>query len=167
MESSSPLFVKQRLSKSVSVKPNYINSKIDDTIINILNRTIGGRCSSEGFIRRGSINIVKKSLGQINTGDQNSSVIYNVTFICDVCNPIEGNVYKCTVENKNKMGVVAYSNYSNSKPLYVLIPRDYIGEEFDISTINDEDVILIRVVGKRFKHNDSIIQVVGEIIDRE
>ena len=65
------------------------------------------------------------------------------------------------------MGVVAYSNYSNSKPLYVLIPRDYIGEEFDISTINDEDVILIRVVGKRFKHNDSIIQVVGEIIGRE
>ena len=167
MAEVSPLFVKQRLTKSVSIKPIFMNQKIDDSIINILNRTIGGKCSSEGYIKRGSIEIAKKSLGQLNLGDPNSSIIYNVSFVCDVCNPIESNIYKCIVENKNKMGVVAFSAQLGAKPLYVIIPNDYIGEELDINSIEENDVIYIKVIGKRFKHNDSVIQVIGEIIGKD
>jgi len=167
MTETSPLFIKQKLSKSVSIKPNFINNRINESIINILNRTIGGKCSSEGYIKRGSINIIKKSLGQMNLGDTSSSIIYNVTFLCDVCNPIEGNIYKCKVENKNKMGIHAFSSQSGVIPFYVLIPIDYIGEQYDINSINEDDTIFIKVVGKIFKHNDSIIKIIGEIVDRE
>ena len=167
MESVSPLFTKQKLSKSISIKPNYINSKIDDSIINILNRTVGGRCSSEGYIKDGSIAITKKSLGQINLGDPNSSIIYNVYFVCEVCHPIEGNIYSCKVENKNKMGIVAYAGYKNIKPIFAIIPRDYIGQDFNYDSIDVDDEIQVKVIGKRFKHNDTTIQIVGEIVSKE
>ena len=159
----SPLFTKQKISKNVTLESEFINSKIDESIISKLNRETGGRCSREGYIKRNSISIAKKSLGHINIGEPDK-VIYNVSFTCDICNPIEGNIYKCVVENKNKMGVIAYSAISGAKPLYVLIPRDYIGEEHNMDSIHEEDIIHIKVVGKRFKHNDSIIQVIGEIV---
>ena len=167
MDKESPLFVKQKITKSISVKPHFINKKLDESIINILNRNIGGKCSSEGYIKRGSIKISKKSLGQINMGDTKSNIIFNISFICDVCNPIEGNVYKCKVENKNKMGIVAYSEIQGSKPIYTLIPRDYIGADYDFNSINEDELIYVKVVGKRFKHNDSIIQVIGEIVGKD
>ena len=161
-----PLFTKQRITKSISLKPNFINKKIDESIVSKLNRTLGGRCSSEGYIKRNSIKIENKSLGQINLGSGDGSIIYHVSFVCDICRPVEGNIYSCIVENKNKMGIVAYSQDGGSKPLYILIPRDYIGEEFSIDDINESDNLFIKVVGVRFKHNDSIIQVVGEIISK-
>ena len=162
-----PLFTKQRIVKSLSLKPNFINSQIESSIVSILNRTIAGRCSSEGYIRKNSIEIEDKTLGKINLGNSTGSVNYNVRFVCDICCPVEGNVYSCIVENKNKMGIVAYSQEENAKPLYILIPRDYIGDEFSIDTIEESDVLYIKVVGVRFKHNDSIIQVVGEIIGKD
>jgi len=167
METDSPLFTKQKISKSISIKPQHINSKIDDSILNILNRTVGGRCSSEGYIKNGSIAISKKSLGQLNYGSAPSNIIYNVSFVCEVCHPIEGNVYTCKVENKNKMGIVASAGYKNIKPIYAIVPRDYIGDEYNFDSIEVDDIISIRVIGKRFKHNDTTIQVVGEIVGKD
>ena len=161
------LFTKQRIIKSLSLKPNFINTKIDSSIVNILNRTVGGRCCSEGYIKKNSIKIEDKSLGKINLGNSTGMVNYSVRFVCDICCPVEGNIYSCIVENKNKMGIVAYSQENNSKPLYILIPRDYIDDEFSIDSIEESDVLHVKVVGVRFKHNDSIIQVVGEIVGKE
>ena len=167
MEILSPLFTKQRISKSISIKPQFLNSKIDESILNILNGTVGGKCSSEGYIRKGSIAISKKSLGQVNLGDQKANITFNVSFVCDICHPVEGNIYKCKVENKNKMGIVAFAGQKNVKPIYAIVPRDYIGEDFDFNSINVDDIIHIKVVGKRFKHNDTNIQIVGEIVNKE
>jgi DNA-directed RNA polymerase subunit E'/Rpb7 len=162
-----PLFTKQKITKTLSLKPNFINTKIDESIISILNRTIGGRCSSEGYIKRNSIKIHNKSVGQINLGDASGNIIYNISFIADICRPVEGCVYTCTIDSKNKMGIIAYSEEDKARPLYILIPRDYIGDEYNFDDLDKDDKINIRVIGVRFKHNDSIIQVVGEIMSKE
>lgn len=161
------LFTKQKITKTLSLKPNYINSKINESIINILNRTVGGKCCSEGYIKRNSIKIHNKSLGQINLGDSSGNIIYNVSFVCDICRPVEGNVYSAIIKNKNKMGITAYSEEHKTRPLYIIIPRDYIGEDFNFDDLNTEDKINVRVIGVRYKHNDSIIQIVGEIMSKE
>jgi len=158
------LFTKQRITKNVPIKPRFINNKIDEYILESLNNKLSGKCCNEGYIKKNSIKIEKKSLGNISYGDSSNQIIYSVTFVCEICLPVIGNVYECIIENINKMGVIGFSQENNSKPIYVLIPRDYIGEDVKLSDLKEGDSIYTKVSGIRYKHNDSIIQVIGEIM---
>jgi len=159
------LFTKQKLVKVVSLKPNQINHKIDDTIVSMLNGQMTGKCCNEGYIKKNSIKLEQKTMGRIELGEGSGNTIYNVSIVCDLCVPVDGNIYSCIVENKNKSGIVGYSKEGNSKPLYILIPNDYISEKYDVDSINIDDTIKIKVLGKRYKFNDTFIQIIAEIVE--
>ena len=81
-----------------------------------------------------------------------------------VCSPVEGMVIECQVQNITKAGIRAEIHKYNPSPLVIFIARDHHFQNAYFNSINENDVIYIKVIGSRFELNDKYISVIAEII---
>jgi len=157
------LFTKATLKKSLSVEAKHINNKINDYVLQQLKSKFEGRCLKYGYIKPNSIKILKRSAGNVLTSHFNGSVLYNVEFSADICNPLEGAIIKVQVKNKNKMGVLAGIIDEDNSPLNILLARqhhiNHLPTEF--MGLNVDDTISVKVIGKRFEYGDNQISIIG------
>ena len=113
-------YFKSILYKEVTVKPSDLNKDLDNFILNNLKFRVEGRCIDEGYVREGSVNIIKKSNGFFSGSLFNGSVKFNVAYSADICNPSKGTVIKCIVKYINKLGIQAESG-----PLTIIIAKEF------------------------------------------
>ena len=110
-----PLFERRELTKKVHIFSKYLQRNIEASILAQLKMDYEGRCSSEGFIQRNSITIVKYSLGKSNY--TKGGVDYEVSFQADVCFPHVGQIFEVPVSTRSKIGI-----HAETPPIKVLIP---------------------------------------------
>ena len=180
METSAVTTKKERTKKSKNQKietllysHSIITRKVDLKCVNIgrnLMQTFDayikthyeGKCSVEGYIKPGSVNVISYSGGKT-YGDL---ISFNVVFDCDICSPVEGMHILCTAINITKAGIRAESKESPS-PVVVFIARDHYYDNDTFNSINEGDTILIRVIGSRFELNDTKISVIAELMGKK
>jgi DNA-directed RNA polymerase subunit E'/Rpb7 len=150
-----PMFERRELSRKVHIYSKFLQKNMLPSILAQLRMNMEGRCSSEGYIERDSITILRYSLGRANSI---SGIDYDVTFQADVCLPHPGQIFRSTVDLRTKIGI-----HSDLSPLKILIPRDlHIGnEEFDTIEVGQE--FEFEVIGPQFKQQDKSIIVVGRL----
>ena len=74
---------------------NHMNSTIVLTkLSDKLRNKVEGKCDRNGYIKPGSAEIVKRSLGQVLQGNFNGSCNFRVSYKVDICNPVEGMIIK-------------------------------------------------------------------------
>ena len=151
-----PMFERRELSRKVHIHSKFIQKNMLPSILAQLKMNMEGRCSSEGYIERDSITILKYSLGRTNY--TKGGIDYDVNFQADVCLPHSGQIFKSTVELRTKIGI-----HAELPPLKILIPRDlHIGnQEFDTVEVGQE--FEFEVIGSQFKQQDKLIVVVGRL----
>jgi DNA-directed RNA polymerase subunit E'/Rpb7 len=151
-----PLFERRELLRKVHIHSKFIQKNMLPSILAQLKMNMEGKCSSEGYIERDSITVLKYSLGRTNY--VKGGVDYEVHFQADVCLPHQGQMFKATVELRSKIGI-----HAEVSPLKVLIPRDlHIGnKEFD--EVEQGQEIEFEVIGPQFKQQDKSIIVVGRL----
>jgi DNA-directed RNA polymerase subunit E'/Rpb7 len=150
------MFERRELTRKVHINSKFIQKNMLPSILAQLRMNMEGRCSSEGYIQRDSITILKYSLGR--TSITNGGIYYDVTFQADVCLPHSGQIFKATADLRTKIGI-----HAESTPLKILIPRDlHIGnQEFDTVEVGQE--FEFEVIGPQFKQQDKVIVVVGRL----
>jgi DNA-directed RNA polymerase subunit E'/Rpb7 len=151
-----PLFERRELSRKVHIQSKFIRKNIIGSLLSQLKMHFEGRCSSEGFIQKGSINILEYSIGRSNY--RTGGIDYDVKFQADICLPHSGQTFKASVSLRSKIGI-----HAEFEHLRVLIPRDlHIGnQEFEDVQVNQE--IVFEVIGSEFKQEDQSIYVVGRL----
>ena len=80
------LFSKSILSRQVDLTILHIGKNIMQTFASVIKTQYEGRCSVEGYIKNGSVNIISYSAGK-QSGD---NVSFTVVFDCEICTPTEG-----------------------------------------------------------------------------
>ena len=167
----------QIFNDTISLISSDLNKDIDNIILNKLKKKYEGLCKDNSFILNNSINILKRSLGRIETSDNINYIKYDISYKCSNLSPNIGDKIDCYVNNKNKMGIIAYvrinedfrtsdNNFDNS-PLIIIIPNDIINEGTgNINDINIEQKLQIEILGTRIKYRNEKIQVVGKIIEK-
>ena len=70
-----------QLNRSVGLKPSEINSAIDETLLFKLREEIEGKCIKEGYALPNSVEIVNRSLGEVQLSHFNGSMLYHCNFI--------------------------------------------------------------------------------------
>lgn len=167
---NSDLFIPIKFNTKIQLKPNEIGKNIDNVLHDKLKSTFENTCSKHGYIKQGSISIIKRTLGKLIVTHFNGNIEYNVQCIAEICNPAQGCIIKCTVKAKNSLGLLAEGFYKDIPILNVIVPKISAGiqSEIDIDTINIGDVINIEVCGKKFLLYDKHISIIGKVIkDRE
>ena len=153
------LYIKNIITKKISVPIKYIGTNIAYVIEKILNDNFEGKCSVEGYVKRGSTKIITFSSGTV----VGNIAIFTVVFEYMVCNPPQGMRISCAVKNITNAGILAHIDDSEYSPINIFIARDHHYNIPYFSELKEGDIIMIRVIGQRFELNDSYVSVIGEL----
>lgn len=148
------------ITRKVNVNIVNIGKNIKEIIKNHIENEIEGKCIVEGYIKKKSINILTYSSGILN----NDNILFNVTFECMVCFPIQGMKIKCVAKNITKAGIRAEIN-DEDNPLVIFISRDHHYKSKYFSKVKENDNIIINVIGQRYELNDTFVSVIAELVE--
>ena len=155
------LYFSNQCSIRVSIYAQEMNNSINETLKKKIKLMVEGKCIREGFVKPGSVDIVKKSMGTMMMNQFNGDILYNVTYKCDICDPKEGMLIKCNVININKMGIVAKDT---DEVLNILVAKEHHIDDDNFSTIKENDAIQISVIGVRKEFGDKQISIIGKLV---
>jgi DNA-directed RNA polymerase subunit E'/Rpb7 len=157
---SAKLYMKMILSKKLTLPFKLIGNNIDTILANKLSRELEGKCNNEGFIKPGSVSLITYSSGIIKGND----VLFDISYECHVCRPVEGLKISCIIRNVTKAGIRAEINSKHS-PLIIFIARDHHHQSKYFSKQKEGNIITIRVIGQRFELNDKYISVIATLVE--
>ena len=151
-------YIRTVMIKDIIIEPHKINKKIDDVILFNLKRLVEGRCLDKGFVREGSVNVIKRSAGFFSGSLFNASVKFRIVYSCDLCNPSKGDKIKCTVTNINEYGIKGELG-----ALRIMVPKQIQSDKSIFKTIKPGDEIETVVIDKKYDINDKFITVAAMI----
>ena len=147
------LFYTANVTETVNLKP----SELVDRDINIQNKVKAkneGKCIQLGFVKKDSLNIIRRSVGYIKGHHFTSDMTFDVTYSLEICNPSQGNIINCIITNVNNMGVLAKIYDPSSKsvdftsPLSVIVARQHQDNIELLKDIEIDTIIQVEVIGK-------------------
>ena len=145
---------------TTAINSSDLSNNIDTVLKDKIISEIEGRCVNDGYIKKDSVRLIKRSIGKLMMSQFNGNIIYNIIYTAKVCNPHEGDIVKCRVENINKMGIMAYIDDDDS-PMSILLAKQHHQDNESFSKLQEKDEIYIKIIGKRFEFGDNKISVIG------
>jgi DNA-directed RNA polymerase subunit E'/Rpb7 len=160
------LFIPIKFRTTIILTPSEINKDFETTILTKLKLNYENICSKYGYIKKDTIKIIKRSVGQLKKEHFNANMYFDIICIAEICNPAQGSIIKCKVKAKNSLGILAEGYYDNIPILQIIIPKISAGiqSEIDIDTIKIDDEIKIEVCGKKYQLFDKHISIIGKAI---
>ena len=166
-------FVLSLLNEKVKLSAKYLNKNYKQHLVKLLQDRNEGKCSKHGYIKKGSIEIKRVSVGALEIQSLRGFVNYDIQFSALVCNPTTGSILKCTVLNSNNFGVLCVcglNNGPNFVPIIdIIIPKNSLtirsDSDINVESLQKGAIVNVEIVGKKFEINDSKISAVGRIVE--
>jgi hypothetical protein len=142
---------------------NLIGAQTIDSILSShLKTKLENKCSRHGFVIPNTLEVLSRSMGQIENGKYTGNIVFHIQAQGRVYNPANGTRIIGRILKKNKMGV--YMIYKNA--IRILVPRDlHIGNE-EFEALQPQDTIEVEIRKSRFQMNDAYILSVGAFVGR-
>jgi len=155
------MFTPIRFKASIQLAPDELSSNFEENILSKIRSNLEGICSRYGYIRPGSLHILKRSMGKFIKQHFNGHITFDLICTGEACNPSQGLIVQATVKNKNVLGLLAESSI-----LDIIIPKKAagLGSEVNLDEINIGDTIYVMVMGKRYQLNDTKISIIGKAV---
>jgi DNA-directed RNA polymerase subunit E'/Rpb7 len=168
------VFVKTLLSDRVRIAPSDIANDVHTKVMEMIKERMEGRCTRHGYIKPGSIEIVKIAPGTVRMVSLNGDVIFTVYYKAFVCNPQIGSIVQARVTNMNKFGVLAevYADVGDDTRvpvLEVIVAKQggSIQSDVDLNSVQLNKTYSIEILGKKYLLNDKKISAIGRIVKSE
>ena len=146
------------LTKKIIVKSKFLNGNVDEYIEDCLKKSIEGLCINEGYVKEGTLKILKKSVGKLSGSLFNGDITYEVVYTANLCNPVIGNILDCKVKFVNKLGILG-----NNGPITIIIGKQFHSNENTLNVISENDIVKVEVIAKKFSLNDKEIKIIAKL----
>lgn len=154
----------------ISLEPYHMNSDIRNNMKLTLKKKVEKKCNKNGFIDE-VYKILEYSDGIMIPENLNGSAIYNITYHCRICKPVENTVIIANTKMVNPDLIVAING-----PLFIFIRKSDVDtniwdipENFNHKKTNKKltisNYIKIQIVDKRINNGDSQIKIIGKLLD--
>jgi len=154
----------------IILEPYQMNSDIRNHLKFNLIKKIEKKCNSYGYIDTVH-KITKFSDGIMYPENLSGNVIYDITYLCKICIPIENSVIIGQIKVINFELVFAVNG-----PIMIFITRNNIDSTFwDVSNnltfkntntkLNIGDYVKIQIINKRINEGDTQIKTIGKLLD--
>ena len=150
-------------STNIQLRPNEYNQSINETLLEKLKKKVEGKCDKNGFIKPDSADILRRSIGTIQQSQFNGYCSFKVWYKVSCCNPVEGMVVKCSVLNKNKMGIFCELYNHSPSPLTIILAKQHHLRDDRYEEVKVGSSIDVEIVGIKFEYNDTQISCIGRI----
>jgi DNA-directed RNA polymerase subunit E'/Rpb7 len=154
----------------ISVDSYHMNSDIKNNMKIILKKKVEKKCNKNGYVDE-VYRILEYSDGIMPSENLNGAAIYNITYHCKLCIPVENTIIIGQVRVINQELVVAING-----PIMIFIPKDnvdtniweipdgYLNKKTNTKLISS-DYIKIQIIDKRINQYDSQIKAIGRLLD--
>lgn len=159
------LFFKTNLQTKIDIKASQLKENIDELLLNQIKKKHGNKCIKEGYVKKDSIDIIKKSNGIIPSGHFNGSIRYLVKYSAQICNPENSSIIECKVVNKNKIGILAEAIETPS-PLTILVATQHHMDNDQYLAIKIGAIIFVEVIGKKYELYDKKISIISKFTNK-
>lgn len=154
----------------ISIEPYHMNSDIRNNMKIILKKKVEKKCNKNGYIDE-VYRIIEYSDGFMPPENLNGSAIYNLTYHCKICIPIENTIIIAQIKVINQELVVAING-----PIMIFIPKENIDTNiWDIpdgymNKLNkrkllSSEYVQIQIIDKRINMNDNQIKAIGKLLE--
>ena len=154
----------------ISLEPYHMNSDIRNNMKLVLKKKVEKKCNKNGFIDE-VFKILEFNDGIMIPENLNGSAIYNITYHCRICIPIENTTIIGNIKMVNPDLIVAING-----PLFIFVPKNYVDTNiWDIpenfthkknsKKLGVSNYVKIQIVDKRINQGDSQIKVMGKLLD--
>ena len=127
-----------------------------------LTKLFEGKCSKEGYIKNGSIQILTYSSGVL----EDNFILFDVSFECLICRPVEGMRILCKIDNITKAGIRASYYNQIESPVTIFLARDHYANNPLFLKLEEGDLINVKVIGTRFELNDKNVYIIAELLKK-
>jgi DNA-directed RNA polymerase subunit E'/Rpb7 len=147
-----------------------MNSDIKNNMKLVLKKKVEKRCNNNGYIDE-VYKILEYSDGRMPPENLSGSAIYDITYHCKICIPIENTVLIGMTRVINQELVVAING-----PIMFFLPKEHVDTNlWDIpdgymnknakKKLSTGDYVKIQIIEKRINRNDSQIKSIGRLLD--
>lgn len=154
------IFLKTTIDHTLNIESKYINNNLSKKLLQEAKK-IEGTCIKNGYVKPGSIHIIKKSLGNVQFTHFNGNSIFYLKLSLELCNPIQNSIIECQVLSINKMGILAGIPHEENSPLNILLAKQHHYNNKDFEKIKEKDIIKVKVLGKRYEYGDTQISIIA------
>ena len=161
------IYTKTTIVEHVSFAPHQIGKNLDSLIYDYIRNKIGNKCVEEGFVRADDIKVLGRTIGVLDATHFTGNIKYNVECVVNVLNPPEGCIIYCKVININAMGTVLEVIGQEPSPIRVLLAREHHQENEIFNSLQVDDEVYVEIIAKRYEYNDTQIQAIGVLSDKE
>jgi DNA-directed RNA polymerase subunit E'/Rpb7 len=158
------VYINSILTMKVVLPITEVGKNMKSNLEKFISKNNEGKCIAEGFIRPGSVKVIRYSSGLVS----NQYVEFETIFECMICHPVEGMLIECDTKTITKAGIHAeVIDNTGAIPITVFIARDHHFTDRNFSNITENMKIIVRVIGIRYELNDPYICVIGKFIERK
>ena len=151
----------------ISLEPFLLNSDIQLNLKMELIKKVGKKCNKHGYIDE-VYRILSYSDGMIPPEYMNGCVVYNITYHCKMCYPIENTIIIGLIKVINQELIIAKNG-----PISIFIPKENIDSSWESvdgykknkRKLIIDDYVKIQIVNKKINENDTQIRAIGVLID--
>jgi len=157
-----PVYLDQRVALAPT-EYREATTDIDAYLVGKIRKSLEGMCSTHGWVRPGSTQILARSMGQAEHGRFTGDFQYycKVKVLC--FEPYANQIVDARILKMNKLG--AYALVVDQGKLHeaarILVPRDLHMGNAEFDGLTEGQGIRIRLLKSRFQTNDAFIQSVG------
>jgi len=156
----------QLLTSSINVEVRHIQGDIDQLLYKLLRQKYEGVCNKDGYIQKGSLQIINRSIGEVKTINNTSYIVYNITYKANIYSPVKKTKLDITVNSITKMGIIGYlkdneDDTIETSPFIVIVPSEYFKEGM-VDSIAVNDKLSVQIENSRIKYMSKNIQIVAK-----
>ena len=158
------VYIQSLLTMKVVLPITEVGKSMKENLEKIISKRNEGKCIAEGFIRPGSIKVIRYSSGNV----MGQYVEFETVFECMICHPVEGMLIECDVKTITKAGIHAeVTDNVGAVPITAFVARDHHFNDRAFAEIKENAKIVVRVIGTRYELNDPYICVIGKLVEKK
>jgi DNA-directed RNA polymerase subunit E'/Rpb7 len=154
----------------ISIEPHHMNSNIKNNMKYVLKKKVEKKCNKYGYVSE-VYRILEYSDGIMPTENLNANAIYDITYHCKLCIPIENTCIVCNISVISPEII-----FGHNGPLLIMIRRDNIDmSNWNISDgifsikanrkLQSGDYCIVKILEKRINQDDSQIKLGCQLVD--
>lgn len=126
------VFSQVELPCSVNIPPRMLHQGLYHDLERLVKKKLEGNCVPKiGYIKPGSVQIMRKPLGKRTGSHLTGNITYDVQVRCSAAHPMKGQIIPCMVVGKNDIGVLAANYQFPAFTMFIMRTPDDASDALD------------------------------------
>ena len=141
------------ITRKIRLPYTAVGAKLEETLNKMISHLMAGKCSQEGYIQVGTMEILTYSVGLQVAND----VEFEVVVKCYVCCPVNGMILPCVVKNNTGAGIRAEYTYDQEFKQQVGIIKNSLSSTTDTTDEKNIEERIKKKMGNKENYNSPIV----------